>query len=397
MNACNGWAPQVPLGEVVRHRKEFIEINDLASYKRCRVQLHAKGVVLRDEVEGAAVKTKKQQVCRPDEFLVAEIDAKMGGFGIVPPELDGAIVSSHYFLFDPLRDRLDPRFLDYYCRTPAFRDQVTARGSTNYAAIRPSHVLGYTIPLPPLAEQRRIVAKIERLAGKIEEARVNVDKSCAESDALFAVLLRQQFCGSSETFAIEDVADVRGGIQKGPHRAPGNNPVRYLTVAHVQRDRILTDDPRYFQVSQEELERWRLLRGDVLIIEGNGSAEQIGRTALFRGEVEDCVHQNHVIRVRADTSQLLPEFLNAFLNSPAGQELVQQESRTTSGLRTLSVGRIKKLRVPTPSIGEQMRVIAEVDRLRGLTAELDRMHRSVAASTAAIMTSILDRTLRRAL
>ena len=59
----NGW-PLAPLGEVVIHRKEFIQIDDLSTYKRCRVQLHAKGVVLRDEVEGALIKTKSQQICR---------------------------------------------------------------------------------------------------------------------------------------------------------------------------------------------------------------------------------------------------------------------------------------------------------------------------------------------
>jgi hypothetical protein len=77
-------------------------------------------------------------------------------------------------------------------------------------------------------------------------------------------------------------------------------PVRYLTLAHVQRDRILTDNPRFFEVTPEEFERWRLLPGDLLIIEGNGSAEQIGRTALFRGEIDNCVHQDHVIRIRPD-------------------------------------------------------------------------------------------------
>ncbi|MEZ6064146.1 MAG: hypothetical protein R3B90_00215 [Planctomycetaceae bacterium] len=151
----NAW-PLVPLGDVVTHRKEFICIDDLTRYKRCRVQLHAKGVVLRDEVEGAVIKTKSQQVCREDEFLVAEIDAKVGGFGIVPAELDGAVVSSHYFLFTPHSEKLLPSFLDYYSRTPSFREQVSARGSTNYAAIRPSHVLGYSIPLPPISEQRRL-------------------------------------------------------------------------------------------------------------------------------------------------------------------------------------------------------------------------------------------------
>ena len=77
--------PRVKLGEVLTHRKEFITIDDFARYKRCRVQLHAQGVVLRDEVPGAEIKTKKQQVCRTGEFLVAEIDAKLGGFGLVPP------------------------------------------------------------------------------------------------------------------------------------------------------------------------------------------------------------------------------------------------------------------------------------------------------------------------
>jgi type I restriction enzyme, S subunit len=69
----------VSLGEFIRHRKEFIEIDDLRSYQRCRAQLHARGVVLRDAVSGAEIKTKRQQVCRAGDFLVAEIDAKLGG------------------------------------------------------------------------------------------------------------------------------------------------------------------------------------------------------------------------------------------------------------------------------------------------------------------------------
>src|SRR5438132_287584 len=92
--------PMAPLGDVIRQRSEFIEIDDFKAYKRCRVQMHAQGVVLRDIVQGTEIKTKKQQVCHAGEFLVAEIDAKVGGFGIVPDGLDDAIVSSHYFLFD---------------------------------------------------------------------------------------------------------------------------------------------------------------------------------------------------------------------------------------------------------------------------------------------------------
>src|SRR5437588_10651414 len=148
--------PTVRLGEVLRHRKEFIRIDDLTTYKRPRVQLHVQGIVQRDEVPGALIKTKTQQICRTGEFLVAEIDAKVGGFGMVPESLNGSIVSSHYFLFVVESSKLSQRFLDFFIRTPAFREQVAAHGSTNYAAIRPSDVLCYEIPLPPLAEQRRV-------------------------------------------------------------------------------------------------------------------------------------------------------------------------------------------------------------------------------------------------
>jgi len=386
----NKW-PTTKLGEVLRHRKEFITIDDLTSYKRPRVQLHVQGIVLRDEVPGALIKTKTQQVCRAGEFLVAEIDAKVGGFGIVPESLDGSIVSSHYFLFVIDESKLKRRFLDYFIRTPAFRDQVAAQGSTNYAAIRPAHVLGYEIPLPPMAEQRRVVARIEELATQIHEACTLRHQAAKEAEALAGSSASQLFQECNIQSRIETIANVRGGIQKGPHRAPGANPVRYLTVAHVHRNRILTGSPRYFEVSPAELERWRLLRGDVLIIEGNGSADQIGRTALFRGEIENCVHQNHVIRIRPDQQRVSSEFLNSFLNSPAGQDAVQSQSRTSSGLRSLSVGRIKAISVPVPPLAEQRRIVAELNALHAEVDALKHLQAETAQELDAILPSVLDR------
>ena len=386
--------PTVRLGEVLRHRKEFVTIDDVTTYKRPRVQLHVQGIVQRDQVPGALIKTKKQQVCRTGEFLVAEIDAKVGGFGIVPESLNGSIVSSHYFLFIVDESKLILRFLDYFIRTPTFREQVAAQGSTNYAAIRPAHVLGYEIPLPPLAEQRRVVARIEELAAQIHEARTLRHQAAEEAEALTGSNASELFQKCSERQPIEALAEVRGGIQKGPHRAPGANPVRYLTVAHVHRNKILTGSPRYFEVSPEELERWRLLRGDVLIIEGNGSADQIGRTALFRGEIENCVHQNHVIRIRPDSQWVLPEFLNTFLNSPAGQDAVQGQSRTSSGLHSLSVGRIKSICVPVPPLPEQRRIVAELDALRAEVDALKRLQAETAAELDALLPALLDRAFK---
>ena len=182
--------PMVKLGEVLTHRKEFIQINDFENYKRCRVQLHAQGIILRDIVSGAEIKTKKQQVCRTGEFLVAEIDAKVGGFGIVSEELDGAIVSSHYFLFFIINETLlSRRFLDIYIRTSFFRNQVDAQGSTNYAAIRPQDVLEYKIPLPTLSEQLWII----ELQSKVDELKKLQSETKKELNALIPSILDKAF------------------------------------------------------------------------------------------------------------------------------------------------------------------------------------------------------------
>ena len=149
--------PRTQLGDVLKLRSEFITIDDLREYKRVRIRLHQQGVELRDIVGGLELRTKRQQVCRAGEVIFAEIDAKVGGYGVIPVDLDGAIVSSHYFLYEVNQDFLNPEFLALALRNPGFQDQVVARGSTNYAAVRPQQIAEWTIPLPELAEQRRIV------------------------------------------------------------------------------------------------------------------------------------------------------------------------------------------------------------------------------------------------
>ncbi|HHJ19631.1 MAG TPA: restriction endonuclease subunit S, partial [Gammaproteobacteria bacterium] len=197
----------VPLGKVISHRKEFINIDDDIRYKRCRVQAHARGIILRDQIEGFQIRTKKQQVCRSNELLVAEIDAKVGGYGIVPPKLDEAIVSSHYFLYSIDESKVDASFLGYFLRTHQFYDQVKAKGTTNYAAIRASDVLTYKIPLPPLTEQRRIVAKINALATRIDETRKLREEIQQDAQAMLHSAFQQVIEGA-EYQPMADVAPI---------------------------------------------------------------------------------------------------------------------------------------------------------------------------------------------
>ena len=147
-------------------------------------------------------------------------------------------------------------------------------------------------------------------------------------------------------------------------------------------------------MNSEELDRWRLESGDVLIIEGNGSPKQIGRAALFRGEIPDCVHQNHVIRVRPNREVIDPEFFNSYLNSPIGQDEVLARSRTTSGLRNLSIGRIKQMAIPVPSLDKQHLIVAYLDNLQEKLEVLKRLQARTAAELDALLPSIQNKAFK---
>ncbi len=220
---------------------------------------------------GAEIKTKKQQVCQAGDFLVAEIDAKVGGFGIVPDDLAGAIVSSHYFLFEVDEERLNRCFFDYFIRTPDFRDQVTAQGSTNYAAIRPNDVLGYEIPLPPLAEQRRIVARIEELAVRINEARAFRHKATQESDALMGAALREKFLAFEKVYPVKTLQELTSHIIDGPHVTPhylanGVTGIPFVTVKNMVTGKLSFDNLNYISEDDHRqfTTRCKAEYGDVL-------------------------------------------------------------------------------------------------------------------------------------
>ena len=138
------------MGEFLTHAPSFFTIGDDHEYQLVTVKLHGKGVVPRCRMKGTQIKTKEQQRIAKDQFLVAEIDAKFGGFGIVPTELDGAIVSGHYFLYDIDKNKVLPGFLQCFISSGILtkRIQKDIQGALNYSAIRPHHLLEVPFPLP---------------------------------------------------------------------------------------------------------------------------------------------------------------------------------------------------------------------------------------------------------
>ena len=154
---------QVFFSEIMKESKNTITIDNEKQYQRITVKLHGRGVLPRDVIYGKKIKTKKQKLVKTGQFIVAELDAKFGGFGTIPKELEDSIVSSHYFLFDLDTGKILPEYFDYVIRRGPYTEMVQpfVKGTTNYASIRPEHILKLRMPLPSIPEQSKILKTID--------------------------------------------------------------------------------------------------------------------------------------------------------------------------------------------------------------------------------------------
>jgi len=386
--------PMEALGKALKQRNEFIEIDDFAMYKRCRVQSHAQGVVERDIVSGTEVKTKRQQVCRANEFLVAEIDAKVGGFGIIPDSLEGAIVSSHYFLFTIDESILDRRFLDYYIRTPSFLGQVRAQGTTNYAAIRPNDVLNYKIPLPPLDEQRRIVARIEELAAKIEEAR-GLRRKAEEEAAIFFENSIEVVFQKLESAKARRLAQLVSKIGSGSTPLGGrsnylSSGIPFIRSLNVRMRQFTWVDMAFIDEETHENMRGTKVRPkDVLL---NITGASIGRVACVPDNLRDANVNQHVAIIRP-LADLDSRYLMYWLSQSKVQTFINDEQKGATR-QGFTKAQIEALLIPLPALDEQRRIVAHLDALQAQIDRLKREQAEAAAELDKLLPSILDKAFK---
>jgi type I restriction enzyme S subunit len=200
MTTTNGW-PSVPLADVLAKNENVIQLSPTTEYREVTVRLWGNGVVLRRVATGAEIAGNRRFHVSTGQFILSRIDARNGAMGIVPPELDGAVVSNDFPTFNAVRSRLLPEFLGWLSKTRTFVEacRAASEGTTNRVRLQEEKFVRLTIPLPPLAEQRRIVARIDRLAVKIDEAQTLKQRSLEHVRSLYlsarAEFFRRHYSG----------------------------------------------------------------------------------------------------------------------------------------------------------------------------------------------------------
>jgi len=192
---------------------------------------------------------------------------------------------------------------------------------------------------------------------------------------------------------VDDVLHVTGGITLG--RKLGGRKLLskpYLRVANVQRGRLEMERIKEVEVPEDEVEKYLLRNGDLLITEG-GDWDKVGRTAIWRDELPECLHQNHVFRARAVVTDWEPCWAEMYLNSASAREYFAGSSKQTTNLASINMTQLRACAFPLPPLAEQQRIVAKVDQVMALCDQLKTSLTLARQLNARLACTLVERSL----
>ncbi len=375
--------PTVRLNDVLRRSEQTVTIQPDAEYREVTVKLWGKGVVLRGNVRGTEIASSRRFLARTGQFILSRIDARNGAIGVVPPELNGAIVTNDFPLFEPNPERIDVAFLGWLGKTPAFVELCVraSEGTTNRVRLQKDRFLALEIPLPPLSEQRRIVARIDELAVQIHEART----LRKEQEHEMHQILLGAFWRISKAVPKCPMREVAPLVRR-PVQADVNETYPELGIRSFGKGTF--HKPALSGVELGDKRIFRIDAGDLLF--SNVFAWE-GAIAVVRPEDHDRVGSHRYITCVPEEGVATSPFLCFYFLTDEGLELIRAASPGGAGRnRTLGLAALEAIEVPIPPIADQQwfdALQARVNILRQLQVE-------TAAELDALLPAILDRAFK---
>jgi type I restriction enzyme S subunit len=363
------------------------------TYRQLGVRLWGQGAYEREAIDGAATRYGTLNRVKAGDIVVNKIWARNGSVSVVPAELDGAYVSSEFPLFEPHLDKLEPRWFYWITKAQWFweRCDEKARGTSGKNRIRPKQFAAIKIPLPPLEEQRRIVARIERLAGKIEEARGLREGATSLLGRFWPSILRR--CFDVGVYSEASLASVCDAIIDNLHSTPVYDGNDYPCIRSQDIGWGTMSFDTALRTSEAEflarVGRGEPQRGDIVFVrEGD-----IGRCAVVDGTRRFCLGQR-VMMLRPNPRIVESRFLMYQLMSPPmlSDQVLTGKTGTTS--HHVNIKHLKRVRLCVPSLPEQRRIVAYLDGLQAKVDQLKALQAQSAAELEALLPAVLEKAFR---
>ncbi len=383
------------LGSVLTKANEVVELYPDRTYKQVTIRLWGQGVVQRNEVLGAEIAGSKRYLVRAGQFILSRIDARNGAFGLVPEDLDGAVVSNDFPAFEVDRSQMIPTYLRWISRTRSFINlcKQASEGTTNRVRLSEAKFLATPIPLPPLEEQRRIVTRIEGLAAKIEEARGLRRQAVQQRDAtldasITAILKHPALAQSRVRLGNADLQINRES--RDPARGGYASEFVYVDISSVGKGPSVVHRGKVLSSKEAPSRARRVIRTDDVII--STVRPNLRGFAKVGADLDNQICSTGFAVLTCGES-IDPDFLLYQLCSPIFSD--QSMSRVTGGhYPAINDRNLREIEIIVPPLSEQRRIVRYLDKLQAKVETLKALQVEASVELEALLPSILDKAFK---
>lgn len=303
--------------------------------------------------------------------------------------------STEFHVVRPRHGKADARYLLHFLRLSHVRLEGERRmtGSAGQRRVPAAFFQELKVPLPSVPEQRRIAAILDQAEVLRAQRRAALKRLDELAKAIFADFFGD-VVGNSRKWpagiALGQVAEIVSGVTKGRNLGGrSTRKVPYLAVANVQHMTLALSNVKAIDATDEEIARYRLRRSDLLLTEG-GDPDKLGRGCLWGDELPECIHQNHVFRVRVTDSRVLPLFLNWLVGSERGKRYFLRAAKQTTGIASINMTQLRGFPLLLPPVELQN---AFADRIAAIDL-LRVAHRASLVELDALFASLQHRAFR---
>lgn len=355
-------AKTISIDEFLTKSEDWVPVQPDQRYKQITAKLWGKGLTLRGEVQGSAIAAARQYKAKAGQFLISRIDARHGAFGIVPANLDGALVSNDFPCFDIDLSKVLPHFFEWYSRTPEFVDlcRRASEGSTNRVRMKEDKFLKMSVPMLPLDEQRDIVRRLDDVSALVDRRRRAVEASERETQAMLLKAFQQVIDGAPLRPMAEVAPLVRRPVEVEPDKT-----YMELGVRSFGRGTFHKPGLSGMEVGSKKL--FTIESGDLVF---NIVFAWEGAVAIAKPEDDGRVGSHRFLTCVTNPDQVAAEFLLFYFRTTEGLQKLGEASPGGAGRnRTLGLKKLEVIEVPVPPIETQhwfSRIQAKAQEIRSI-------------------------------
>lgn len=245
------------------------------------------------------------------------------------------------------------------------------------------------VVLPPLQEQKRIVAKIEELFSELDNGVATLEKTKQQLAVYRQAVLRMAFENhTSIRKRLAEIGEVCLGRQRSPKNVAKDYPTKYIRAANIAESGLLLDDILEMEFTPKEREKYYLKKGDIVVAEASGSATQVGKPAVWNDEISNCCFQNTVIRLRLSGN--LPEYVFWYLKflymSGAIAAIVGGV-----GINHLGANKFSNIEIPVPTLKEQAAIVSTIESRLSVCDNIEKTVDAALQQAASLRQGILKK------